>query len=962
MVLNRRATKAVCGDGGVCVDRRPRRRGSRFAAAADGHRWRWWCFGTAVVIGVMAMAVVFGIHGSGGCSRCSDQPHGGDGRWRLRCPCRRRPNTTDRQPHKANERIKELGFTKSEFELCVYTKFSGSIVTFLVLYLDDILLIGNDVQTLQGVKTWLGKCFQIKDLREAAYILGIKIYRNRSRRLIGLSQSTYIDKILKRLRMDESKKGFIPMQHGIVLSKAKCPVSSEEQDKIKLIPYVSAIGLIIYQQNPGEAHWVAVKNILKYLRRTKDMFLVFGGSEDEISVTGYTDASFQTDRDDFKSQFGYMFTLNGGAISWKSSKQDTIADSTTEAEYIAASVAAKEAVWLRNFISDLRVVASISRPVDIYCDNSGAVAQAKEPREHHKSRHVLRKYHLIREIIGRGDVRICKIPTDENVADPLSKPLARVKHEVHASSIGMHYLDTSNRNQSQEILEFKIEILSSMSKTHFRNIVCKRNEHMYNSRLSFIRDYALKSYRVWLGSKTLKNWENRDFTKCQRLARLVERAKSRPGRASHVVVRGRVPWRVEVVARFTVRGIMLVSYIVISVMQVPVRVWIRARPWLDVQMRQFHSIRLARAVLVVTKFIAENIQEVENVYKEYTVEIFEVEIRINLISSSMKEINVMIDMDCTSCEDPCRLTPLSSKSYRVSCMSFQRKDSFAWATSLGVSHFRFVKKKDGSHRMFSDYRELNKVTIKNRYPLPRIDDLIDQFQGTAWFRELIFVQNWVRNEKVNVTICVEMLESEIREGVMVVRWTKRAYFSDVERGEVGQSVLGSLEVVQKTTENIQRIKEQTGCGVGVKGENVAEQRDRDCEGLVAASEGFRVDLKVRNGDAGEVPRAFRRLISGTKSVVWLGSKTLKNWEKSRLYEMAAPDAARGASQVARAMLLYAAEFRGGLRSRPGRESVVFVHRRVPAQVQLAARSPGAHLCIQAGSGTGQSRNRSRTTF
>ncbi|KAJ9545518.1 hypothetical protein OSB04_025225 [Centaurea solstitialis] len=339
-----------------------------------------------------------------------------------------------------DERIKEFGFTKN-----------------------DILLIGNDVPTLQSVKSWLSKCFQMKDLGEAAYILGIKIYRNRSKRLIGLSQSTYIDKILKKFRMDESKKGFIPMQHGIVLSKTQCPVSSQDQDKMKSVPYASAIGSIMYamlctrpdvaysvsvtsryQQNLGEPHWVAVKNILKYLRRTKEMFLVFGGSEDEISVTGYSDASFQTDRDDFRSQSGYVFTLNGGAISWKSSKQDTIADSTTEAEYIAASDAAKEAVWLRNFLSDLRVIASISRPIDIFCDNSGAVAQAKEPREHHKSRHVLRKYHLIRDIIGRGDVRICKTPTEENVPDPLTKPLARVKHEAHASSIGMQYLDASS--------------------------------------------------------------------------------------------------------------------------------------------------------------------------------------------------------------------------------------------------------------------------------------------------------------------------------------------------------------------------------------------------------------------------------------------------------------------------------------------------------------------------------------
>ncbi|KAK8715893.1 hypothetical protein V6N13_043218 [Hibiscus sabdariffa] len=144
------------------------------------------------------------------------------------------------------------------------------------------------------------------------------------------------------------------------------------------IPYASAIGSIMYamictrpdlsyalsmtsryQANPGDGHWVAVKNILKYLRRTKDVFLVYGG-EEQLSIKGYTDASFQTDKDDSRSQSGFVFRLNGGAVSWKSSKQDTVDDSTTEAEYIAASEAAKEAVWIKNFITELGVVPSIS--------------------------------------------------------------------------------------------------------------------------------------------------------------------------------------------------------------------------------------------------------------------------------------------------------------------------------------------------------------------------------------------------------------------------------------------------------------------------------------------------------------------------------------------------------------------------------------------------------------------------
>ncbi|KAK9006405.1 hypothetical protein V6N11_035445 [Hibiscus sabdariffa] len=188
-----------------------------------------------------------------------------------------------------------------------------------------------------------------------------------------------------------------------------------------------------YQENPGKGHWTTVKNILKYLRRTKDVFLVYGG-EEELRIKGYTDASFQTDKDDLRSQSGFVFCLNGGVVSWKSSKQDTVA------EYIAASEAAKEVVWIKKFITELGVIPSISDAVDIYCDSNGAIAQAKEPRSHQRSKHILRRFHLIREIIDRGDVEICKVHTDDNVADPLTKPLAQQKHDRHIESLGIRYV------------------------------------------------------------------------------------------------------------------------------------------------------------------------------------------------------------------------------------------------------------------------------------------------------------------------------------------------------------------------------------------------------------------------------------------------------------------------------------------------------------------------------------------
>jgi hypothetical protein len=111
-----------------------------------------------------------------------------------------------------------------------------------------------------------------------------------------------------------------------------------------------------------------------------------------------------------------------------------------EAKYIAAFEATKEAIWIKNFVSELSVVPSASCPMDLYCDNSGAIAQAKEPSAHKKGKHVLGRYHLIHKIISRDDVKVCKVHTDQNVANPLIKPLPQPKHEAHMRSMGIRYL------------------------------------------------------------------------------------------------------------------------------------------------------------------------------------------------------------------------------------------------------------------------------------------------------------------------------------------------------------------------------------------------------------------------------------------------------------------------------------------------------------------------------------------
>ena len=292
-----------------------------------------------------------------------------------------------------DQAITSFGFEKSPDEPCVYKRIQAQKVV-LVLYVDDILLIGNDKQVLSGVKDWLHKQFDMKDLGEANYILGIKLIRDQKNKLLALSQASYIDKILVRFNMENSKRGSLPFRHGIHLSKEQSPKTPEQKERMSRIPYASAVGSLMYamlctrpdiyyavgvvsryQSDPGEEHWIAVKHILKYLRRTRDYMLVY--SSGSLETIGFTDSDFQGDIDSRKSTSGYVFTLYGGAVCWRSIKQTCVADSTTEAEYVAASEAAKEAVWLKKFIMDLQVIPSAGRPITLYCDNSGAVAQSK---------------------------------------------------------------------------------------------------------------------------------------------------------------------------------------------------------------------------------------------------------------------------------------------------------------------------------------------------------------------------------------------------------------------------------------------------------------------------------------------------------------------------------------------------------------------------------------------------------
>ncbi|KAL4011215.1 hypothetical protein IC575_028264 [Cucumis melo] len=325
----------------------------------------------------------------------------------------------------------------------------------------------------------------MKDLGDAQYVLGIQIVRNRKNRTLAMSQASYMDKMLSTYKMQNSKKGLLSYRYGIHLSKEQCPKTPQEvEDTRKIsyastlgslmyamlctktpqevedtrkVPYASALGSLMYamlctrpdicflvgmvrryQSNLGCDHWTTVKNILKYLKRIKDYMLVY--STKDLILARYTDSDFQTDKDAKNSTSGSVFTLNGGAVVWRSVKQTCIADSTMEVEYVAACKAAKKAVWLRKFLTDLEIVPNMHLPITLYCNNNGAVVNSRELRSHKQEKHIERKYHLIKEIVHRGDVVVTQISSEQNIVDPFTKGLMDKVFEGHLQNLGLRCL------------------------------------------------------------------------------------------------------------------------------------------------------------------------------------------------------------------------------------------------------------------------------------------------------------------------------------------------------------------------------------------------------------------------------------------------------------------------------------------------------------------------------------------
>ncbi|RVW52979.1 Retrovirus-related Pol polyprotein from transposon TNT 1-94 [Vitis vinifera] len=319
---------------------------------------------------------------------------------------------------------------------CIYLKFSGSKFIILVLYVDDILLASIDVELLHETKRFLSSKSDMKDLGNASFVLGIQIYRDHSRGILGLSQNSYIDKVLSRFGMSNYAPGDTPMAKGDKFSLYQCPRNELERKDMERFSYALAIGSLMYAQ-------VCTRSDIAYIVGTLGRYLSNPGSS-HLEIVGYSDSDFAGCLDSRKSTSSYIFMLARGAISWKSVKETLIASSTMETEFMACYEASNHGIWLRNFITKLRNFYRIENPLGINCDNETVEFYSKNNRSSSKSKHIDIKFLVVKEKVQSLQVSIEHISTNYMIADPLTKDFPpKVYHEYDTHMGVVHINDVS---------------------------------------------------------------------------------------------------------------------------------------------------------------------------------------------------------------------------------------------------------------------------------------------------------------------------------------------------------------------------------------------------------------------------------------------------------------------------------------------------------------------------------------
>ena len=358
--------------------------------------------------------------------------------------------------------VRVMGMKRNPADDCVYIRRQGGQLLIIALYVDDLLIACSHESVLMDLKQKLRQQFEMKDLGESKILLGMDISRDLEAGTLSISQSRYAQKIIERFGMGSARGQATPMDPSIDLTAPSPPCYEPYRAAIGSLMYLMVgtrpdlafcVGrLAKYVQNPTMLQWEAVKRVIRYVIHTKDLGLVYGGTNASDSPSVYThadwagnyenpsvfvDADWAGDPETRKSVSGFVAMMGGAAVSWCAKQQEVVALSSAESEYISMASGAKETVWLRRFWSGLEVVPRMNEPTTVFVDNQAAMSFARNAAVNRRNKHIDVRYHFTRDQVSNGTLDLSYCPTEEMIADIMTKALGRIKLNKFVQAMGL---------------------------------------------------------------------------------------------------------------------------------------------------------------------------------------------------------------------------------------------------------------------------------------------------------------------------------------------------------------------------------------------------------------------------------------------------------------------------------------------------------------------------------------------
>lgn len=357
---------------------------------------------------------------------------------------------------KLRDTFVNLGYKVLTADLGIFYRFSGpDKYTIVAVATDDLTIIAESNKSAQLIKDQLNQYFELVDLGEIKWLLGVHITRDLENRTISLGQQSYIDEIVKHFELEDARPISTPMELGSDLTPGMLHVSPVKLTARERTFYREMIGALLYLstvtradvtycistlsrylEDPSKTHHVAVQQAIRNLKQTRDKRLILGGKDPQLRA--YSDANWASQAH-CHSISGFVIFYGQGAISWSSKKQPIVTLSSTEAEYVALTHVVKDLLWHHKLHSELSpfFTFSTTNSIPLFCDNQGAIVLSKDSTFHMCTKHIDTCFHFVREIINNNILSISYCPTDEMIADIFTKALSRFKFEKFRTLLGI---------------------------------------------------------------------------------------------------------------------------------------------------------------------------------------------------------------------------------------------------------------------------------------------------------------------------------------------------------------------------------------------------------------------------------------------------------------------------------------------------------------------------------------------